>query len=338
MIKKIYEKTINFMKEEYKFFIFMIIFYLIISFPLDVFITSGGGVFSTNNKVTVENSNHQEGEIFLSYVREYKGNILTYLLSYVLPNWEREPLEDYTFNQEDYEEMFQRSKIDLRKANSSAIKNAYELADKKITEKNTEYLVYAYNKDINDNFKIGDKIISIDNTPMEEFFLTNDFFKEHDTNKLVEVKLIRENKEKTIKINVKEVDGKKIIGLWTYKITDYNTDPKVEFNFEKDEGGPSGGLLTTLYLYNQLTEDDITNGLKIAGSGEITSDGKALEIGGVDHKVRGAAKKDIDIFIAVNGDNYDLAKKIIKEDNLDIKLIGVDSLEDTINQLKKLKN
>ncbi len=128
------------------------------------------------------------------------------------------------------------------------------------------------------------------------------------------------------------------MGVIIYKITEYETNPEVEFNFDSDEGGPSGGLLTTLYLYNQLTKEDITNGLKIAGSGEILIDGTAGEIGGVDHKIRGAEKAGMDIFIAVNGDNYDLAKKTIEEDNLDIKLIGVDSLNDAINQLKELNN
>ena len=61
-------------------------------------------------------------------------------------------------------------------------------------------------------------------------------------------------------------------------------------------GGPSGGLLQTLYVYNCLSETDITHGLKIAGTGTIAYNGTAGDIGGVKQKIATAYVFGVDLF------------------------------------------
>lgn len=53
-------------------------------------------------------------------------------------------------------------------------------------------------------------------------------------------------------------------------------------------GGPSAGLMFTLEIMNQLTEDDLTKGRSIAGTGTISRDGTVGAIGGIRQKVYGA--------------------------------------------------
>ena len=113
----------------------------------------------------------------------------------------------------------------------------------------------------------------------------------------------------------------------------YKTDPKVNIKFKSSESGPSGGLITTLEIYNQLTKKDITKGRKIAGTGTIESDGSIGEIGGVEYKILGASEDKVDLFLVPEG-NYKDALKYKKKHNLKIKLIKVKNIEDALNKLK----
>ena len=56
-------------------------------------------------------------------------------------------------------------------------------------------------------------------------------------------------------------------------------------------GGPSAGFMFSLEIYNQLTEDDLTRGYNIAGTGTIAPNGKVGEIGGIHQKVIAADKE-----------------------------------------------
>lgn len=54
--------------------------------------------------------------------------------------------------------------------------------------------------------------------------------------------------------------------------------------------------MTTLEIYNSLTDDDLTKGYKIVGTGTIDMEGNVGMIGGVKYKLKGAIKKKADIF------------------------------------------
>lgn len=61
-------------------------------------------------------------------------------------------------------------------------------------------------------------------------------------------------------------------------------------------GGPSAGLMWTLGLVDLLTPGDLTGGRTVAGTGEITVEGKVLPIGGVEEKVVAAERSGATIF------------------------------------------
>ena len=89
----------------------------------------------------------------------------------------------------------------------------------------------------------------------------------------------------------------------------------------------------SLAIYNALTEDDITNGLNIVGTGSINSDGTVSEIGGVKYKVLAAEKKDADIFLCPK-ENYEEAIKIKEKRNLNVEVVSVSTLKEAINYLE----
>lgn len=72
--------------------------------------------------------------------------------------------------------------------------------------------------------------------------------------------------------------------------------------------GSSGSVMTALAIYNVISEDDITKGYKIVGTGSLNHDGTVTPIGGIKQKIYTAATKGygFDIFF-VPEENYDEA-------------------------------
>ena len=62
------------------------------------------------------------------------------------------------------------------------------------------------------------------------------------------------------------------IGIGLVDDRELIVNPNVTVNTE-EIGGPSAGFMFSLEIYNQLTEDDLTRGYNIAGTGTIASNG-----------------------------------------------------------------
>lgn len=147
--------------------------------------------------------------------------------------------------------------------------------------------------------------------------------------------VIRNNKE-TIKTGkIYESDGGKLIGIYLTSVLEVTTDKNVVFKYKNNESGSSGGLMSALEIYNQLTKSDITKGLTIAGTGTIDMDGNVGEIAGVKYKIMGAVKNKADVFI-VPADNYEEAKQIVNKYNYKIKLIEAKNFNQVLEDLEKI--
>ena len=93
--------------------------------------------------------------------------------------------------------------------------------------------------------------------------------------------------------------------------------------------------MISLSIYDYLTMEDLTKGLKIVGTGTIDEFGNVGVIGGIEYKIKAAVKEKADLFF-VPTDNYEEALKTINEENLDIKLVEVKHIDDAINYLRNL--
>jgi PDZ domain-containing protein len=89
-------------------------------------------------------------------------------------------------------------------------------------------------------------------------------------------------------------------------------DPPYDFKFGVAEvGGPSAGLMLTLGIIDELTENDLTAGKIIAGTGTINYLGEVGPIGGIRQKLEGAQNGGAQLFLApidncdeISSDNY----------------------------------
>ncbi len=97
-------------------------------------------------------------------------------------------------------------------------------------------------------------------------------------------------------------------------------------------GGPSAGLMFTLEIMNQLTDGQITNGHRIAGTGTISPDGVVGAIGGVRQKVFAAIEVGADYVLVPEG-NYEDALTAAGDE---IEVVSVANIEQALAFLETL--
>lgn len=339
MFKKLLHEIKEVIKEEYKFIITLLLIYIILNFPLNYYITVGGGISDVSSRIHVTDSYKSKGSFNISYVTQLNGNVITYLLSYVIPSWERENANNYKYTtEESIEDINFRGDLDLRTANGTATYWAYTLANKSLKEITSKmYVIVVFSDEYETNLKVQDEIVSIDGKTYESLNEYKKLIQSKKAGDTIEVKVIRNNQEMTLDVPLHDSEGITVLGVGLQYVKEYDTDPPVNIKFKSSESGPSGGLITALEIYNQLTKDDITNGYKIAGTGTLEPDGTIGPIGGIKYKIIGAEADKADYFLAPAGENYEEAKKYIKDNNYKIKLIEVKTIEDAIKKLEGLK-
>ncbi|MFC5530355.1 SepM family pheromone-processing serine protease [Cohnella yongneupensis] len=133
-------------------------------------------------------------------------------------------------------------------------------------------------------------------------------------------------------------DGRTGIGFQRDLVLKVTPPDPVKFDFN-DIGGPSAGLMMTLEIIAQLTDEDLTKGYKIAGTGTIAADGSVGQIGGINYKLMAADSEHADYFLVPNsGDfsNWKLAEETVAKLKLSPKLVKVATLADAVKFLKSL--
>lgn len=337
MINKIYVEMKNFIKENYLVLLFGIVFMATILYPLPYYIYTGGGTINVKDKIHIENK-ETKGDFNLCYVEQINANIPTFLLSKLLSNWDSVSKEEVSLNdKEDIKDIYKRDKIYLEEANQNAIFVAYKKAGKSVNILDKHLYIIYLEEDSDTNLKISDDILEIEGNKVDSLADISKMLDSYEVGSKLNIKVKRNKKEMMKYAIVHEKDGRKLIGIALTSIYDYEVDPKITFTFSSSESGPSGGFMVTLAIYNQLIDNDISNGLKIAGTGTIDIEGNVGSIGGVKYKLKGAVDNKSDIFLVPAGENYEEAIKYQKKYHYDIKIIGISTFEEAIEKLENMK-
>jgi PDZ domain-containing protein len=97
-------------------------------------------------------------------------------------------------------------------------------------------------------------------------------------------------------------------------------------------GGPSAGMMFSLQIIDQLTDEELTDGERIAGTGTISRDGTVGGIGGVHQKVHGAIDSGA-LAVLVPASNYPDAVEAAGDD---IEVVRVETIDDALDYLATL--
>lgn len=326
----------KFIKENYLVLLFGIVFMATILYPLPYYIYTGGGTINVKDKIHIE-SKETKGDFNLCYVEQINANIPTFLLSKLLSNWDSVSKEEVSLNdKEDIKDIYKRDKIYLEEANQNAIFVAYKKAGKSVNILDKHLYIIYLEEDSDTDLKIGDDILEIDGSKIDSLADISKILDSYKVGSKLNIKVKRNGKEMMKYAIVHEKDGRKLIGIALTSIYDYEVDPKITFTFSNSESGPSGGFMVTLAIYNQLIDNDISNDLKIAGTGTIDIEGNVGSIGGVKYKLKGAVDSKSDIFLVPAGENYEEAIKYQKKYHYDIKIIGISTFEEAIEKLESM--
>lgn len=337
MFNKVYEKIKIFMKENIKYILIFILGYLILTFPLPYYIYAGGGTINIDDRIEVAESKASEGSFHFAYVKELRGNVASFLMAQIVPSWDIEKEEELKLNEDETKEDIEfRNQIYLENANQTATLLAYAKAGKKaMIEDRHFYILYIENSETTD-LKVGDEILTVDGKKMVDVKTYTDTVSIKEIGDYVKLTVKRNGKEKEVSAMIQDFAGKKLTGVSITTIYDYETDPKLNLNFKTTEGGPSGGLMLTLAIYDKLVSKDVTHGLKIVGTGTIEEDGSVGEIGGVTYKLKGAVRAKADVFLVPAGDNYKEAMADKKKYNYDIEIKAVSTFDEALKVLDSL--
>lgn len=320
-----------FWKENKFYLLFLLIVFIVSNYRLPYYISAPGGIIDISDRIELEKKEEYDGSLNMLYVTQYEATIPLYLASFILKDWDLESIKDNQISNENHREIDIRNKILLDNSVNNAIYVAYTASGKEINVKNNRTYIVGTLSDI--DLKIGDELISVNDKKIDDFNVLKSIIDNSKIGDNLEFNVIRDNKERKVNVEVKEIDGVKALGIVVTNNFDYEIDPKIELKFNKSESGSSGGLMMALSIYSAISGEDILKGRNIAGTGTIDVNGNVGEIGGIKYKIMGAVKNNIDV-VLVPSANYKEALDVVLENDYDIDLVEISTFNDAIEYLK----
>ena len=148
--------------------------------------------------------------------------------------------------------------------------------------------------------EVGDVLTSVDGTDVRDGAELRELITSREPGEPARLGYTRDGRSRTATVTTREAAGQDgepvaVIGVVT-------EEEPVEVPFDvaislEEVGGPSAGLMFTLGILDKLGPESLTGGKHIAGTGEISADGRVGPIGGIDHKLVAAARKGVDAFL-----------------------------------------
>ena len=326
--------------KRYFLIIIITVLFLLNLMPTPYFLIIPGQAINLSKNITVENGEKDaKGQFLLTSTAIIKANLLLYIYGFFDPNIDLKNKDDeilFNMKQKDYidimEKLMQESQmisqvVAIRKAGYSTEISGRGILINGILD----------NSPAKNKLLPGDVIIKIDEQPvyiLEDF---SEIIRSYNLSQIVKITFLRDNSAYSTSIPLIELPGTddetEGIGIGIYADTkdlQCRFPLKIEIDLEKIKG-PSAGLMIALEMLNQLTENDLSSGLLIAGTGNLSMDGRITEVDGIKQKIISAKKHKADVFL-VPQKNYPEALKF----SHGIRIIPVDDFDDAIMKLIKL--
>ncbi|HLR01906.1 MAG TPA: SepM family pheromone-processing serine protease [Virgibacillus sp.] len=324
-------------------FVVVVIAFFLATYKLPYYIYKPGGADALAPIVKVEDGYESKGDMHLVTVGGLQATPIQFVWAKLHKHQEIVPLSDVRpegVTEEDYLHA-QLQMMENSQEKSTVV--AYEAADADISITFDGVYVVNVIEDMPADgiLEMGDLITGIDGEDVNEADDLIDYVEGMDDGDTVSVTFKRDEETLTKDVTLEafeEEDDKVGVGIQLVTDRDVDIDPEVTFS-SGNIGGPSAGLMLSLKIYDQLTEEDLTKGYQIAGTGEIDYEGNVYRIGGIDKKIIAADREGCNIFFAPNengaeGSNYEVAKQTAEEIDSDMKVIPVDTFDDALDYIE----
>lgn len=327
-------------------FILVLFLFFILTLKLPYYVYKPGEAEELSQMVEVDTGFPSSGEFHLVTVSGSQASPIDYIVAKMSNFHEITPIEEAI--PEDFtEEEYRYYNLKMMESSKNASKVvAYQAANKNVTiDWNGVYVVRTINDMPAENvLQVGDRIIKVDQLEVKDPKNLTDYIENKSASETVDITIERDGKlyKKTVGLKHFDSDSEKVgIGIQMVADRSVKVEPEVDIK-SGNIGGPSAGLMFALEIYDQLIEEDITKGYKIAGTGEIDFDGNVHRVGGVDKKVIAAHRKEIDIFFVPyeagnENSNYELAKATAEAISTNMKIVPIDSFQEALDYLNQLE-
>jgi PDZ domain-containing protein len=326
--------------------------------PMDGYIEQPGGADKLANFVKIQDHpDNDKGAYRITSVQFTKANHLSYLMAQVNPHAQYAKSEDVTAGQ-DTATFARIQSFYMQSAIANAQRVAYKAAgeDVSLSYRGIYVLNVTEQSHFKDELAVGDTITEIDGHHFDNSDGYIDYLADKKTGTDVEITYERDGqthqaKGKTIKLpntaSAKYPNGRHGIGVGLTDDVTVTTNPKISVDPGRI-GGPSGGLMFSLQMYDQLTTENLRDGRDIAGSGTIDAQGHVGEIGGIDKKIIAAKEAGATIFLTPYVEpspellkeqpdyqtNYQLAVQTAKKYAPEMTIVPVRTFDDAVAYLK----
>ncbi|WP_050181541.1 SepM family pheromone-processing serine protease [Domibacillus robiginosus] len=317
--------------------------------PLPFYITRPGEAHALNPIVHVNGGDKNDtSTLMLTTIQMGPANIYSYAWASLRDYEEILPKEDVRYEHESEDEFSVRQFHLMDTSQQNAIAVAFKEADKPYSWVYNGIYVLSVFPDMPAEgvLEAGDRITSIDGRSVTSSKQMTDYVQAKKPGSRITVTFTRDKKnyKKTIQLRAfAELGGKSGLGISLADDRTLKSDPKV--TLKADEiGGPSAGLMFSLEIYDQLMEEDLAAGLKVAGTGTIASDGTVGRIGGIAQKVVAADRAGAQFFFAPDDKlpagrtdvktNYEEAQKAAEEIDTDMVIVPVQTFSDAVDYLQ----
>ncbi len=298
----------------------------------DYYFMSPGPPYQWNIEIENVQTYEYEGNLYQLTVRRDEANYFVYAWATLNSQIDLYPREVILPDGVTPQELSEISIQNMMTSENVAIAVALDSLNYEVQSEGDGVLVVGLLDDspVKDKLVKNDLIVSINNELVKSVSEFISMLRTYEIGDIVNIGLIRNEQELTIEtklIEHVEYENEPMVGFLAS-----TPNQQFIFPFEVDiqtgnVGGPSAGMMMALNVYNLLTEDDITNGKKIAGTGTIEIDGSIGPVGGVKQKVI-AAKRANASLILVPSANYEEAS-VFEDDNTEI--VAVDSFDNALN-------
>lgn len=324
-------------------------------YPLNLYIQKPGGAYELSPIISVKGGDQDDkGSLSLMTVAIANATPITYLWAVVADDQKVVEPEKIRRPHEDEREYNFRQQQLMSGSQFNALYVAFNRSGKPFTiTYDGVYVVNVLPGGAADGILFaGDKIISIDGQPFQKMEELIAYLGNMEEGEQLSVQVENEGTVRTETLTLKNIPNTDRVGLGIEFAEDRNisTNPPVTID-TAEIGGPSAGLMFTLEIMNQLLEEDLTKGYKIAGTGEMHTNGEVGRIGGIDYKIIAAHRADIEIFFAPDDElseevkrrnpnilsNYEEAVKTAEKIGTNMKIVPVKTIDDALKYLDGLE-
>ncbi|MCV2488673.1 PDZ domain-containing protein [Geodermatophilus sp. YIM 151500] len=178
----------------------------------------------------------------------------------------------------------------------------------------------------------GDAVEAVDGRPTPDLDTLTEVLTSIPAGTEVEVRYTRlgEPGAATITTGAAEERQGSLLGVTVRQVPSAPFD--VDVQAEK-VGGPSAGLMLTLGIIDVLSEEDLTGGALVAGSGTIDADGTVGPIGGIGLKMVAADDAGAELFLVPEAN----CEEALLADRPGLRTARVATLDDALQALEDLR-